>query len=183
MRSDLFREYTEDYKQLIKQFWWKMGRPATLQLVKKEGFPIDEHGRKPNAQIINRWKNNELWDFWADELDSRAMVVVENDLIAQKVEMLRRHANVGFVMIEKGLEHLASGTFDSSSAAVAAIKAGVEIERTSRGIGEMMMKMAKMDDGALKNEIMNYINRASENNQIVEADLVPEEKKEDNTEE
>ena len=84
-------------------------------------------------------------------------------------------------MIDKGMEFLASGTFDSSSSAVAAIKAGVEIERTSRGVGDMLVRMSQMGDDALKQEIMKYINRASENNQIVDAEEIPD--KEESTDE
>ena len=83
-------------------------------------------------------------------------------------------------MIDKGMEFLASGTFDSSASAVAAIKAGVEIERTSRGICDMLVRMSQMGDDSLKQEIMKYINRASENNQIVDADVVSEKEEKEN---
>ena len=38
----------------------------------------------------------------------------------------------------------------------------------------MLVRMSQMGDDALKQEIMKYINRASENNQIVDAEEIPE---------
>ncbi len=169
--------YSEEYKWKIRQQWYQEGRPTPVKLL--NSIAPDEHGRKPNPVVISMWRKNELWDIWADELDSRVMAVAEDSLIVQKAEMLKRHAQVGWLMIDKGIEFLASGIFDSSSSAVAAIKAGVEIERTSRGIGDMLVRMSQMGDDALKQEIMKYINRASENNQIVDADIVEKEESTD----
>lgn len=173
-----FEAYTEDYKNLLRQTWYQNDRVGPAKL--RELVPPDEHGRKPSPVVITRWRKEELWDIWADELDSRVMSQVEDTLIVQKAEMLKRHATVGWMMIDKGMEFLVSGTFDSSSSAVAAIKAGVEIERTSRGIGDMLVRMSQMGDDALKQEIMKYINRASENNQIVDAEEVPNKDETDN---
>ena len=166
------QSYSDEYKWKVRQQWYQEGRPTPGKLL--SNLVTDEYGRKPNPIVISMWRKNELWDIWADELDSRVMQVAEDSLIVQKAEMLKRHAQVGWLMIDKGMEFLASGTFDSSSSAVAAIKAGVEIERTSRGIGDMLVRMSQMGDDALKQEIMKYINRASENNQIVDAEEIPD---------
>ena len=173
------QSYSDEYKWKVRQQWYQEGRPTPVKLL--NNLVTDEYGRKPHPLAIATWRRDELWDVWADELDSKVMAVAEDSLIIQKAEMLKRHAQVGWLMIDKGMEFLASGTFDSSSSAVAAIKAGVEIERTSRGIGDMLVRMSQMGDDALKQEIMKYINRASENNQIVDADIVPE--KEESTDE
>lgn len=167
-----FEPYSEEYKQIIKQEWYKQGRPGSKKLL--QYLPVDEHGRKPNPLVIDRFRKEGWWDVWADEMDSQVMMAVEDTIITEKANMLKRHAQVGWTMIDKGMEFLVSGTFDSSSSAVAAIKAGVEIERISRGVGEMLVKMAQMDNGAITQEIIKLVNRASENNQIIDADLVPE---------
>ena len=173
------QSYSDEYKWKVRQQWYQEGRPTPGKLL--SNLVTDEYGRKPNPIVISMWRKNELWDIWADELDSRVMQEAEDSLIVQKAEMLKRHAQVGWLMIDKGMEFLASGTFDSSSSAVAAIKAGVEIERTSRGIGDMLVRMSQMGDDALKQEIMKYINRASENNQIVDAEEITD--KEESTDE
>jgi hypothetical protein len=174
----VYEGYTQTYKDQLRQFWYATGRVELATLLRLEDCPKDQFGRIPNKQNVNKWKKEDMWDFWADDLDARAMTVVEDDLIAQRIEMLKRHSTVGFMMIEKGKEFLASGTFDSSSSAIQAIKVGVEIERTSRGVSEFMAKTAQMDNSAVKEEIMKLISRASENNQIIDLEVeeVPEKK-------
>lgn len=174
-----YEGYTQTYKDTLRQFWYAMGRVELATLLKMEDCPKDNFGRIPNKQNVTKWKKEDMWDFWADDLDARAMVIVEDDLIAQRIEMLKRHANVGFMMVEKGKEFLVSGTFDSSSSAIQAIKIGVEIERTSRGVSEFMAKTAQMDNSAVKDEIMKLIARASENNQIIDVEEVPQKEEKD----
>lgn len=173
------QSYSEEYKWKVRQQWYQQNRPTPVKLL--NNIEPDELGRKPNPVVISMWRKNDLWDIWADELDSQVMQIAEDSLIVQKAEMLKRHAKVGWLMIDKGMEFLASGTFDSSSSAVAAIKAGVEIERTSRGVGDMIIRMAQMDNSTLAQEIVKLVNRAGENNQIIDVEEVPE--KEESTDE
>jgi hypothetical protein len=178
-----YEGYTQTYKDQLRHFWYAMGRMEIASLLKHPDCPKDVYDRIPNKQNVNKWRREDMWDFWADDLDSRSMIIVEDDLIAQRIEMLKRHADVGFTLVAKGIEFLSSGTFDSSSSAVTAIKVGVEIERTSRGVSEFMARTAQMDNGAVKDEITKLLARAAENNQLgtIDAELVPE--KEETTDE
>jgi hypothetical protein len=172
--------YTEDYKILCKHAWYNAGRPKS----KKDWLdatPEDEHGRKPSTIILRNWMSEHAWHFWADDLDAKAMVIVEDSLITRKAEMLQRQAEMAWKLQDKGLAYIEVEGFDSSSSAVQAIIRGAELERTSRGIGEMIVKMASMGDSELKEEIMKMINRGSENDQIIDVDEIPE-KKEENIE-
>ena len=117
-----------------------------------------------------------MWDFWADDMDSRSIAIAENSLVQQKADMLQRQAEMARQLQDKGLDYIQSAGFDNSSSAVQAIIRGAELERTSRGIGEMIVKMATMGDSELKDEIMKMINRGAENDQIVDVEEVPEKK-------
>lgn len=176
----IVQEYSEEYKEQCKQAWFAAGRPVSTKLW-LEATPEDELGRKATMQSLRKWRSERMWDFWADEMDSRALAIVEDNLITQKAEMLKRHANMAWSLQEMGMAYLASGTFDNSSSAVQAIIRGAELERTSRGIGEMIVKMAQMGDSELKDEIMKMINRASENDQIIDVEETPEKKEESDT--
>jgi hypothetical protein len=168
-RKDLFQQYTDEYKTIVRQTWFQAGMPSAEKLYGL--LPPDVNNNIPSVNTLASWRRDQLWDIWADELNSRAMTIVEDNLIMQKVEMLKRHAQDAAKLQEMGLTYLKEHKFDTSSAAVSAVIRGAELERTSRGVGELILKMAKMDDGALKNEIMALIARASENNQIVDVDL------------
>lgn len=173
-----FQEYSDEYKEKCKTAWYANGRPAQYEKIHAI-IPADDQGRKPLIRTLRQWRKDMMWDFWADELDSRALAVVEDTLITQKAEMLKRHAEMAHSLQLKGMEYLEETGFDTSSSAVSAIIKGAELERTSRGIGEMLVKMAQMTDSELKDEIMNQINRASEAGQIIDSDLVPEKEEKD----
>ena len=168
-------EYTEEYKEKCKQAWYAAGRPVATKLW-VEATPTDDLGRKAGMQSLRKWRDERMWDFWADEMDSRAIALVEDSLITQKAQMLQRQAEMAWKLQDKGIEYLDKEGFDNSSSAVQAIIRGAELERTSRGIGEMIVKMASMGDSELKDEIMKMINRASENDQIIDVDETPEKK-------
>lgn len=167
-RKGDFREYTENYKNIVKEKWYAAGR-CDFSKSFINGLP-EENGSRPSVYTIKTWRKNEMWDFWADELDSKALALAEENLIQQKVAMLKRHAETGWMLQTLGITHLVSGTFDSSASAVAAVIKGAQLERESRGMGEMMVKMAQMSDEKLREEITKRIQQAVENNQIVDAE-------------
>ena len=175
MSLDTYVRYTDEYKTACKHGWYSAGRP-------KEGdvwlaaTPEDEKGRKPGINVLRKWKAEMMWDFWADDMDSRSIAIAENSLVQQKADMLQRQAEMARQLQDKGLDYIQSAGFDNSSSAVQAIIRGAELERTSRGIGEMIVKMATMGDSELKDEIMKMINRGAENDQIVDVEEVPEKK-------
>lgn len=163
--------YTDEYKQLIKTSWYAAGKPSDAKDW-MDATPEDEKGRKPHIETLRKWRRNEMWDMWADELDVKAMTLVEDSLVLEKVEMLKRHAKDAMDLQALAMKYLKDSDFDTASSAVSAMIRGAELERTSRGIGDLILKMAKMDDSALTNEIMTLIQRASENDQIIDVDPV-----------
>jgi len=179
----LFAEYTDEYKEMCKQTWYASGRP-TNAVQWMEVTPEDEaNHRKPNIELLRKWKRERMWDFWADELDAKAMTVVEDNLVAQKAAMLQRHANMAWSLQDMGMAYLASGTFDSSSSAVQAIIRGAQLERESRGFGEMMLKMSKMGNEELTAEFIAMVNRGFENGQLesaTDAEEVSDKKEDEN---
>lgn len=165
MKKKIFTAYSEDYKRIVFQVWYANGRPKFKELLRL--IPDDVHGRKPSQPLFYRWQTEEDWDAQADEMDTKAIVLSDEFLIRQKTEMLMRQAHIGFVMQQIGLQYLVSGSFDSSSAAVNAIKIGAELERTSRGIGETIRRMSEMTNEELERKIMERIQRASEAGQMI----------------
>jgi hypothetical protein len=180
--SATFAEYSDEYKEKCKIAWYSAGRPAQFEKIHSI-VPKDDRGRKPKITTLRQWKKDMMWDFWGDEMDSKALTIVEDDIIHKKAEMLKRHAEMAHNLQLQGMSYLKEEGFDSSSSAVGAIIKGAELERISRGIGEMMVKMAQMTDSELKDEIMSQINRASESGQIIDSEIVPEKDEEEQTKE
>jgi hypothetical protein len=178
--SQIMMAYTEDYKTSCKIAWYNAGRPKS----KKDWMdatPEDVHGRKPNPVILRNWKSEMMWDFWADDMDSRAMQKVEVSIVARRAKMFEKHADAAAKWQDAAWKHIQEEGFDSSASAVQAYFKAVEAERTSLGISQLMVKMENMDDSQLKEEFIRLINRGSENDQIIDVDEIPE-KKEENIE-
>lgn len=176
-------EYTDEYKEMCKQAWYSAGRP-TNAIRWTEVTPEDEvNHRKPHIELLRKWKRERMWDFWADELDAKAVAIVEDNLVAQKSQMLIRQADMAWKLQDKGVEYIEEHGFDSSASAVQAIIRGAQLERESRGFGEMMLKMAKMGNEELTAEFITMVNRGFENGQLESATDAEEviEKKEDDT--
>lgn len=158
--------YGTDYKEKCFSIWYASGRKDLTEI--RDTFPKDEKGRIPGMKQLWKWRREDGWDARADDLDTKALTIVENDLVQRKVEMLRRQAEVGFELQRRAMDYLQTEGFDSSASAVQAIKVGAEMERSSRGIDDLIVRMSKMDDAELVEEIMSQITRATEAGQIVE---------------
>jgi hypothetical protein len=75
------------------------------------------------------------------------------------------------------MEYLEKEGFDTASSAVSAISKGVEIERSSRGISDFILKLAKMTDSDVKDEIRKLSERVEPSDRII--DVAQVEEKED----
>lgn len=178
--SPIMTAYTEDYKTSCKIAWYNAGRPKSKQDW-LAATPEDVHGRKPSIIILRNWKTEMGWDWWAEDMDSRAMLKVEDTIVARRAKMFEKHAEDAAKWQEAAWKHIQEQGFDSSASAVQAFFKAAEMERTSLGISQLMMKMSDMDDTQLTEEFIKLLNRGAENDQIIDVDSVPE-KKEDDTE-
>lgn len=166
-----YATYTQNYQDTCKHVWYANNRCEITVL--RQRIP-EENGRRPNLSMLNKWRVELMWDFWADLMDSKALEIAEENLIIQKANMLKRHAEKALQLQDEAMAYLLEEGFDSSASAVNAIIKGAELERTSRGIGDAIIKMAQMTNDELKDEILKLVARAGENGQIVDADIVPE---------
>src|SRR3972149_7397766 len=159
--------YTEHYKTQCKCAWYAGGRPdKTSQIVQL--IPSDEYGRTPEPNTILTWRDEYLWDAWADEMDAKAEQVVESELVNQRIIMLKKQASLGAEIQLKGLNHLREHSFDTSASAVSAIKLGIDVERTSRGISDRLIKLTKLSDEELTEETQKLLDRALESGEIID---------------
>lgn len=166
--------YTENYQELCFQAWYSAGRPKKVSDA-LEVIPADVDDRKPGPTMVEKWLN-ETWMLRADELDAKAVQLADNNLIAQKAEMLKAQAERGRELQEKGIEYIRTSGYDSAASAVQGVIRGAELERTSRGIGELIVKMSKMSEGDLKEEIMRRLQILSDDTAV---DATVEEEQED----
>lgn len=172
--------FSETYREKCFHVWYGAQRPSKLETIVKL-IPVDERGKKPSKIAIATWLQQD-WMLRADQLDAKAIELADDQMIVEKAQMLKEQAARGKELQEKGMEHLKLKGFDSASAAVQAVIRGADLERSSRGIGELIVKMSKMTDGDLKEEIMKRLEKLSDD-RIVDAEVKEQEPKEDTEEE
>lgn len=164
-------KYSDDYLEQCFEVWYSMGQPNNMNLL-IDRIPDSPNGGKPTKVFLLNTKNTRGWSERADAMNTKAIQKVEDQLIDQKAEMLKRQAQQAFEIAERAREHLLENGFDTSSAAVNAIKWATEEERTVRGVSEMMIKISKMTPDELMQEAAKLLKRNSEaiDGEIVEED-------------
>ena len=172
-KKKIYKNYSKTYKQNCFNTWYSMGRIGIDKLRAK--MDEDEHGRKPSIPILINWRHENSWDVHADELDAKAEAIVDDELVNHRVLMLKQMASKGKELQKMGIEWLRDNKFDTSSSAVSAIFKGAELERTSRGISERLVKMLKMSDETLLLEAQKLLEKASDSGEIIDMEVTEEE--------
>lgn len=161
------RIYTDKYKQICFDTWVLNGRPTIVRL--HELIPVsEENGHKPNIAELTVWRNTLGWDMNADIVDARVEEQNLDLLVQKKNELLKIQLEQVTVVATKALEYLKSDGFDSSSSAVQAFYRGMEEQRKIAGFSDLLEKLESMSNNQVRDEIVALINRATENDQIVE---------------
>lgn len=156
--------------------WMAAGHPENIKKI-MDIFP-EEDGRRPSYHAIGTWISKYDWQGRAEIIDSKAIEVATESIINIKAEIMRQQFQDSVLIAQKALQHLASGTFDSSASAVSAYFRATEEQRRAVGISEIIEKMLKMNDDELEKEILDRIRRATEAGQIIEGEINGEEDEE-----
>jgi hypothetical protein len=150
-------EFTEGYKNEVFGVWYKAGKPnshALYQIVN----PDPMTGNKPTQRTLLQWTQE--FKVMAEKLDADFQERLGEMLIAEKIEMVKRHARIGQLMQDKAMEYINEVGLDSSPAAVRLLVEGIRIERESIGIPQAIEKLTKMSDESLLQEVMNILEKS-----------------------
>jgi len=170
-----YTEFSPHYQEQCFEAWYAGGRPSSPTKT-HDLIPFDDEHKKPSVRLITAWMDELMWNLRADELDAKAIQKSETHLILKKAEMLKRQADTGFKMQDKGLKHLMERGFDSAASAVNAIVKGVDIERSSSGISEFLIKLSTMSDADVKEEILKLSQRVEPDKSIIDMGIPDEQK-------
>jgi len=162
-----YAHYSDDYKNVAFQIWYSNSRPSAVSL--KKMLPPDEFNRTPELNIINTWMK--VWQEEGDILDLEVKKQIDLDLVSQRASMLKKQAEMGKQLQEMGMEFLVNTGFDKAGDALRALVEGVRIERESRGLGEALDRIFKMDDEALRKELVHLLQRDAGVEVIVDGDI------------
>lgn len=163
--------YSDKYREACFHAWYQAGRPSGKSLL---GFlPADEYGRKPTSAKIRTWRD-EGWHRRADELDRQVHQEMQKYAIETRVAMLKRHADLGRQMQEKGVDWLSEHEPDKAGDAIRLVVEGVRIESDSVGVSDALLRISKMKDQELSETIGQLLNRLSgtERKELLEQGIV-----------
>lgn len=124
----------------------------------------------PSISVLRKWPIEGMWDIYADDMDVKVAVITDTDLINKKAEMLRKHQADAAKVAEKALAQIIKEGFDSSAAAVHAYFKSTEEQRKTAGFSDLLEKLEKMTNNEVEQQIINLVNRASENDQIIDGE-------------
>lgn len=163
--------YDQNYIKMCFDAWYLNGRPNLPKAIKQVIPAYEPTGGRPSTAQLRRWMIDGMWDAWADELDAKAMVLVDDSLINKKAEMLRKHQADAVSLAQKAKDYILSEGFDSSSAAVQAYFRSTEEQRKTAGFSDLLERLDKMTDNDVERAIIEKFNRIKENDQIIEVDV------------
>lgn len=150
-----FGQFSDDYQLEVFNIWYNASKPNQKQLIDLvNSDPIS--GMKPSERTLKEWINTRFV-VRALDIDNQVAERVEQELVAQRVGMLERHAQLGMKMQDMGIEYLEEHGVGSARNAITLLVRGVEIEHEARIAPiDILQKLDKLSDTQLIEELKNY---------------------------
>jgi len=145
-------EYVED----VFFVWYNSGKPGGNALRDIIQPVLGTTVRPTKNQLIQLIQT--VFSQRATDLDAQAVNAMTEQVVGEKVAMLKRHSELGRKMQTMALEYLDAHADDLNPQTAARLLVdGVRIERESAGIPEAIEKMTAMSDTDLLNEVEKII--------------------------
>jgi hypothetical protein len=159
--NELETDYSQTYKDEAFYLWYKNSRMSLNELIKI--LPLDERGKLPHMQSVFRWKQEASWDQWADGLDAKVSEQLDMAVITERVQMYKKHAEMGEKLSAQGMKYLEKedGGIQSDAAAIRAVVEGIEIEGKNRGLADALSRVFAMDEKELDTELRKMLTNKS----------------------
>lgn len=155
-QQTLADSFGDEYKLQVFLVWYNTGKPSG-EMLRTLIEPDSLTENLPAAHTLNQWIR-ETFIPKALFLDEQVSADIDKKLVAQRVEMADRHAHIGKILQQKGLEYLESHDITNAKDALAAIIKGVEIEHEARVLPtDILEKLDTMSDDQLVKELTKVI--------------------------
>lgn len=159
---------TPENREKLFYVWYNNGRPGVKDFYKilvKELPEFELPAESIISILIPEFKDRAI------ELDMQVHEQLTAMVVAEKVEMLKRHATIGFKIQDIALEYIENHKDEiTPSGAIRLLVEGVRIERESRGIPEALDKMSRMSDDELLDEVKSLLSSTSVTLEDIDAD-------------
>jgi len=151
------RIFSAQYRNKIFYIWYSHGKPGSINLLPFIPKELDDWERLPTKYALDSWIEDEYIPR-AAELDKAIKEQLDATLVAEKVAMLKRHADVGLRMQDMAIQYLNEHVDElSAPAAVRLLVEGIRIERESKGIPAALDRIRDMSDEKLMDQIKQIV--------------------------
>lgn len=152
--------FSKTYKEGVFHAWWPNRITTPLSTI-VASLPLSEDGTRPEVGAVRAWIARERWIERAEMLEAQVSKRLEKMALEGRVEMLNRHAQVGKELQEKALAYLQTTEIVRMSDAIKLVELGIDVERSSRGVGDAIVKMANSSSDELNNIIAGVLNNVT----------------------
>ena len=151
--------YPQGYIDQVFTLWYSLGKPTTSLFYPK--VPVCEIINDiPPKGMVKGWIDREFKER-AIVLDEQVMSQINQRMVAEKVEMLNRHADLGKSVQDMAIKYLDEHKDELNvSNSVRLLVEGVRIERESRGISTTIEKITNLSDDELQKQVEQLISRS-----------------------
>lgn len=151
--------FPDGYVDNVFTIWYKAGKPNPERLAAI--IPVDDtSGARPHPITLGKWIRGGFIER-AEELDAEVFQQLSDEIVAEKVAMLKRHAITAKEMQGVAIEVLRERRDEITvNAAIRMWIEGRRIEYETAGIPEALEKVSRMSDEDLLGEIEDIIGRA-----------------------
>lgn len=164
--------FSEEYIDNVFYKWHGGDRVISQAFINQ--LEPDLNGQSPTRESIIRWRDSRGWGERADALDAEISVRKDQEIIDLRMEMFKKHAEIGGKLVQEGLLYLQTNGVENSASAIRAIDLGLNTERISTGLAEVYVKISKMSDDALTKEIQKLIGGGTKDEDTIDAEITDE---------
>lgn len=147
--------WTEAYKQECFMVWYRSSKPSATKLADLI-HPEKVSKRKPLGSTLNKWVSD--FNKQAASLDEQVERAINERLVAEKVEMLNRHAETAKKMQEWSIDWLENNIDKlNSNAAIRLWVEAIRIERESKNVPTAWSDTGRLSDEDLQKKLIAIV--------------------------
>ena len=148
-------EFSLIYREAVFNVWYQNECPTIPDLMTI--IPPDDDGRKPDIVTVNAWSRNDGWQEHADALNAQLSVQTDQMAIEKRMEMFKKHAELGKLMSGKGEDYFKEHAPETATEAIRAITEGTKLERESLGLAEAYDKILNASNEELNSRLKKLL--------------------------
>jgi hypothetical protein len=164
-------EYLDSYIDDCFTLYYENDRKIGDIFISK--LPLTTDGRRPSKSSVLGWERTHGWVERADALDAEVSRKADTEIINRRMKMFEKHEFVGTQLMEKGLAYLEENGITSDASAIRAIDLGITTRIASTGMAETYVKISKMSNDALSEELQKLL--GFKNDEIIDVDVIEDE--------